>query len=145
MNWFLGFNISFVVSIAILVFSFLVFQCCGIPCAHLSLIASKLRGIPMSWRTELSHYSSCDHSCVQVGKELSDPQLPPHQCCPLTASLSATSPWLWNTSRWSHHLPVPPTALLEELFLISNLKMWHFSYLSTWFRFEFRLIWNNCS
>ena len=69
---------------------------------------------------------------IQVGKDLSDPQVQPQptQPCPLPTSLSATSPWFWNTSRDGDpttSLGSPfqcLTALSEKkLFVISDLNL----------------------
>ena len=69
---------------------------------------------------------------VEVGQDLSDPQAQPQPTppCPLPTALSATSPWLWDTSvdgNSSPSLGSPfqcSTALLEKkLFPVSNLNL----------------------
>ena len=65
-----------------------------------------------------------NHRMVKVGKDLQDVQAQPQPIplCPLTTSLSATSPWLWNSFRDSDHttpwaaVPVHYCSFGEERF-----------------------------
>jgi len=65
-----------------------------------------------SFPSQPNGFMECIHRIAQVGKDVSDPQ--PIPSCSLTTSLSATSPWLRNTSRDGH--PTTPWAAVRHSF-----------------------------
>ena len=83
---------------------------------------------------KLLHYLHSNHRIIesQFRKKHRDPQVQPQPTspCPLTTSLSATSPWFWSTFKDSDSTTSLGslcqyiiTLLENKFFLISNLKL----------------------